>query len=186
MDFLGLRWRAIGTEQLPDLAVGVEALKVPKGVIPDILVASCGVQKLPANVKLMVGLHGLCVASAKFVQTNGGESWCLAFKKATNVKRSIFASAGLQAKQAKAFDALKDACSAAGSKWTFSTDLRAYQRRRATAFRNNKMAEVFLICTKQERQQMRRAKIKCSHIFTVASLAEKLISFVDSSRSIPA
>ena len=59
-----MRWRAIGTEQLPDLAVGVEALKVPKGVIPDILVASCGVQKLPANVKLMVGLHGLCVASA--------------------------------------------------------------------------------------------------------------------------
>ncbi len=69
-----MRWRVIGTEQLPDLAVGVEALKVPKGVIPDILVASCGVQKLPANVKLMVGLHGLCVASAKFVQTNGGES----------------------------------------------------------------------------------------------------------------
>ena len=99
--------------------------------------------KLPTLDKLAVGLSGGMVVPPIFVKTDGQEGWCIAFKKATSVKRAVFVTPGFKAVfKGKAFTMLQHAASLPGSKWKVSADLNLYKTRRATALRNQKMVEV--------------------------------------------
>ena len=129
----------------------VEALKTDDSLADVYVVKDL---QLSNVTKLEVALGGGMLVPARYVETDGAEGWCCAFKRATAVARAVFVTSAVQTKKPSTYKLLQRAASHPRSKWKMSTDLELYKKRRATALRNKEMAEVqccleinFIICS---------------------------------------
>ena len=85
------------------------------------------------------------LASWDYVASDGQQSWSLGYRSAVTIKRFIATTLEFRTKNAKAFQMLQHAVAQGDSRWILSDGLKTYEKRRESARKNKKLAEVLMI-----------------------------------------